>query len=141
MISPERSEFNKAVRELNEMAIAFNEKVKSSIITLLLTQPENKIVFKKDKPKMVKDTENGKITLATISAIWVCEGSLLVQAAWKEGSVSFNEPWNIDMELDDVYHNIFWLTSAIQEALKDKENPLTTKKTNSGGILSKIFGI
>ena len=54
MISPERSEFNKAVRELNEMAIAFNEKVKSSIITLLLTQPENKIVFKKDKPKMVK---------------------------------------------------------------------------------------
>lgn len=123
MISPERKQFNADVRELGELSYSFNEKLKNSLITLLRTQPDSKISFKHDKPKMVRDTSNGKITLATMSAIWIEEDSIMAQLAWKDEGVAFNDPVCIDLELDDIYHNIFNLTSAIQDTLKEKENP------------------
>lgn len=146
MISHERKQFNADVRELGELSYSFNEKLKTSLITLLRTQPDCKISFKHDKPKMVRDTSNDKITLATMSAIWVENDSIMAQLAWKDEGVTFNEPVCIDLELDDMYHNIFNLTSAIQDTLKEKENPKPqTEKTplqpkQQDSLLGKLLG-
>ena len=148
MISPERKQFNADVRELGELHDNFNEKLKASLITLLKTQPKNKISFKHDKPKMVKDISNGKITLATMSSIWVEDDSIMAQLVWKDDGVAFNEAEHIDMELGDIYPNIFNLTSNIQNTLKEKENPKpqAEKKTmeaqpeQQSSFLGKILG-
>lgn len=124
MISPERKEFNKAVKELDELYFDFNTKLEAAVVAVLNTQPRKRITFSAHRPKLVQDISNGKITLATISAIWLEEDTIMVKMAWKDEGVSFNEPVSLwSANFCDLYHTYTALTEAIKKTLKDKENP------------------
>ncbi len=154
MISPERKEFNKAVRELDEISNSFNAKFEETLVAILNTQPRKKISFTKHRPKYIQDCSE-TVTLATISAIWLEEDGLKAKMAWKEDGIAFNETQSFySVDFDNLYPNYTTLTDAVKQTLKDKENPQTEpqqtaskqavpaeKNKSKGGFLSKLLGL
>lgn len=126
MISLERKEFNKAVRELDELHWDFYSKLEASIVAVLKTQPDKKIVFTEHRPLIVQDIANGGITKATISSIrlGVNGDNIIAEISWKGNHVSFdNEPVSLWYHnLCDLYHSYTTLTEAIKKTLKDNES-------------------
>ena len=125
MISSERKEFNKAVRELDELHYAFYTKLESSIVDILKSQPRSKITFNEHRPRIVVDISNGNISLATISSIWLDndDGTIIAQMSWEDENTRFDEPVSLwYSNLSDLYHTYSTLTGAIKKTLKDNEN-------------------
>jgi hypothetical protein len=158
MISTERKEFNKAVRELDEISNTFNAKFEETLVAILNTQPRKKISFTKHRPKYIQDCSE-TITLATISAIWLEEDGLKVKMAWKEDNIAFNETQSFySADFDNLYPNYASFTDAVKQTLKDKENPQTEPQPSEseptaskqaspaqnnkpqGGFFSKLLG-
>ncbi|GEM_PF-3197208 len=153
MISPERKEFNKAVRELDEISNTFNSKFEETLVTILNTQPRKKISFTKHRPKYIQDCSE-TVTLATISAIWLEEDGLKVKMAWNEDGIAFNETQSFySADFDNLYPNYASFTDAVKQALKDRENPqaepqqtafkqavFAENNKSKGGLLSKLLG-
>ena len=125
MISPERKELNKFVRELDELHFAFYTKLESAIVAILKSQPHSKISFNEHRPQIVVDMSNGNITLGTISSIWLDndDGTIIAQMSWKDENVSFDETVSLwYSNLCDLYPTYTTLTEAIKKTLKDNEN-------------------
>lgn len=126
MISQGRKEFNKAVRELDELDWEFYTKLESAIVAVLKTQPEQKITFVDYQPQLVQRIANGGITLATISSIRLGDSgkNIVAEISWKNDHLSFNNNssslWY--QNLCDLYHSYTTLTEAIKKTLKDNES-------------------
>ena len=125
MISQERKEFNKAVRELEELHYELYTKLEASIKTVLKAQPYNKITFIENCPQIIHDISNGNTTMATISAIWLEGDSLKAQMSFKDGHIFYDEPVSLwYMDFCDLYHDYTVLTEAIKKTLKEKDNKI-----------------
>ncbi|MBR4787887.1 MAG: hypothetical protein IK013_08470 [Bacteroidales bacterium] len=122
MLSLERKEFNKAVRELDELHFDFYSKLEAAIVAILKVQPQNKITFTPPHPQIVQDISNQNVTLATISSLWLDGETIMANISFKDGKVLLNETISLwGSNLCDLYHTYTGLAEAIKKALKEKE--------------------
>lgn len=122
MVSPERKEFNKEVRELDELHFDFYAKLENAIVAVLKEQPQKKITFTSPYPQIVQDISSRNVTLASITSIWLDDETIMANVSFKDGKVLFNESISLwSSNLCDLYHTYTGLTEAIKKTLKEKE--------------------